>query len=278
MIYEAIASLPGTKQYSDYLMVVCPYHGGEAPNMMVSQRTGKAFCMGQCNRYYDMEETYTRLLVAPVPAHDPGPLYPEVLVPIRKGTWVAQELTARHITDYSRMLMGQDGNSIAFLNDRGKVQVYRFGDGYGYRTVGKDPLWTQQDTRNTFLGTLVVYGMLDCAACVPVVAPLNMLVVTPTRGQTGAPWPFLSLPAPIWVWPDRNEERSAIRLLSKLGWAAGGMIEPMPEYKDPSDIIHALGQDWATTYVSSYVLTDWSRCETEANQCSKPEALVAAGI
>lgn len=277
MIYEAIASLPGTKAYSDYLMVVCPFHGGDKPNMMVSKRTGKAYCMGE-QRFYDMEETYTHLLTAPVPMLEAGPAYPDALVPIRPGTWVAQELHHRRITDYSRLAMGPDGNSLAFLNKRNQVQVYRFGDGFGYRTVGKDLMWTQQDERNTFLGTLIVYGMLDAVACVPAVQGLNLLVVTPTRGQTSGAGPFLNLPAPIWVWPDRYEERSAIRLLSKLGWRAGGMIDPLPEYKDPSDVIAALNHDWVTSYIGAYVLSDWShRGETETRNAPEHEAVLAAG-
>ena len=277
MIYEAIASLPGTHAYSDYLMVVCPFHGGEKPNMMVSQRTGKAYCMGE-GRFYELEETYSRLLVMPPTTEAPGPAYPDRVVPIRPGTWVAQELHHRRITDYSRLAMGPDGNSLAFLDKRNRVQVYRFGDGFGYRTVGKDLIWSQQDIGNTFLGTLVVYGMLDAVACVPVVSPLNMLVVTGTRGQTSYAAPYLSLPAPIWVCPDRYEERNALRLLSRLGWRAGGMIDPLPEYKDPSDVISVMGHAWTTTYVSSYVLMDWSRRgETEAVHPTEHEAVLAAG-
>ena len=119
--------------------------------------------------------------------------------------------------------------------------------------------------------------MLDAVACVPVVSGLNMLVVTGTRGQTGYAGPFLNLPAPIWVWPDRYEERNALRLLSRLGWRAGGLIDPLPEYKDPSEVIAYNGHDWTTTYVSSYVLMDWShRAETEVSQPAQHEALLAA--
>lgn len=277
MIYEAIASLPGTRVYDDYLMVVCPFHGGEKPNMMVSRRTGKAYCMGE-QKFYDMEETYTSLLVAPPAPVETGPAYPDMLVPIREGTWVAQELHRRRITDYSRLAMGPDGNVLAFLDERGRAQVYRFGDGYGYRAVGSDLLWSQQPVRNAFLGTLVVYGMLDAVACVPAVRGLNLLVVTPTRGQTAKASLFNSLPAPIWVWPDRYEERSAIRLLSRLGWAAGGIIEPLIDYKDPSELIAAQGHDWATAFIASYVLTDWShRGEAETRNTPQYQALLAAG-
>lgn len=277
MIYEAIASLPGAHVYDDYIMVVCPFHGGEKPNMMVSKRTGKAYCMGE-QRFYDMTETYTQLLVSPAPVVDPGPSYPTTLLPVKAGSWVQQELAWRRIVNYDRLRMDKSGQVLAFLNAANKVQAYRFGEGVGYRTVGSDPLWTQQNIGNAFLGTIVVYGMLDAAAVVPAVGSLGMLVVTPTRGQTASPGPFSGLPAPIYVWPDRYEEKSAIRLLSRLGWRAGGMIEPLPDYKDPSEVIAHYGHDWVTAFIASYVLSDWSHCgETEARNSTQYAPVLAGG-
>ena len=260
LLYQAIADLPGTVAYSDYLMVRCPFHGGDKPNMMISQRRDRAWCMGEA-KSYDLQQTYSALLMQPAPEAVEGPEYPDKLVPVRRGSWVSVELERRHISDWSRLAMSTSGDVLAFLSPSGEPEVLRF-EGFGYRTVGNSPLWTQQDeSRNAFLGTVIVYGMLDAAVIAPACVGLGLLAVTPTRGQTRDPRPFLTLPAPIWVWPDQHEETNALWLLSKLGWRAGGLIEPVVGMKDPSEVSVHYGLDWLWTYIASYTLSSWRHLE-----------------
>lgn len=269
LLYRSIASLPGTISYTDYLMVRCPFHGGDKPNMMISQRRERPYCLGE-QRSYGLEETYTALMIAPEVAPLEAPEYPEELVPVQDKSWVSVELRRRNITDWSRLAMSADGNTLAFLNPSGEPEVLRFSGGFGYRTVGRSPLWTAQDAGKAFLGSVVVYGMLDAKVIVPACEALGHLGCTPTKGQTKDPRPFENLPAPIWIWPDRYEENSASVLLSRLGWRAGGMIDPVEGCKDPSEVSIRYGLDWITTYLASYVLTSW-RYFDQQNEVAAPD-------
>lgn len=277
-IYQAIAGLRGTVEYADYLMVRCPFHGGAKPNMMISKRRDRPWCLGE-QRSYDALDTYQALLTAPVIEVE-HPEYPSEVVPVREGSWVAIELRRRNIHNWTRLAMSRNGEVLAFLDAHGEPQVYRF-EGIGYRTVGKELTWSQQDrSRNTFLGSLVVYGMLDAAVCVPACDSLGLLCVTPTRGQTADVRLFQDLPAPIWVWPDQREEPSAYKLLTKLAWKAGGIIHPVDGCKDPSEVSIHYGLDWLTPYLASYTLLSWRYVDEqdEANQTQQPGLVVAEGI
>lgn len=273
-IFDAIASLPGTQAAGQTLMVRCPFHYGERgdPNMRVYQ--DHAYCLVE-QRSYSIDQTYTALLLNPTPIHSEDLKYPDRLVPVHAGSWAEVELSRRRITDYTRLRMSVDGRVIAFMNEEGIPEVYRF-HGIGYRTVGKSPIWSQQPKRGKYSGTLVVYGMLDAVVCAAAAKALGLYVVTPTKGKTKNPIPYRDLPGDVWVWPDQGEENEAIGLLRSLGLKAGGLIHPVDGYKDPSDVTASFGLDWVSTYLGSYLAEVWYATTLPATAVSSLD--VAAGI
>lgn len=107
--------------------------------------------------------------------------------------------------------------------------------GYRYWADGKPTLyvpdWHLLDRCDYIV---IVFGMLDALT----LNKFRLPVVTPTHGYTLDPNWLAAYRKPIYIIPDKNEEKSALKLIGEMGWRGKMVRLDYPEgLKDANDFL-----------------------------------------
>ena len=269
--YESIIKqLSGVKEYSTYASALCPMHEDTSPSLMV-YRDGWCRCLacGWGGSLVQLQQALTGWVaptnVKPAPtvhylptelneleglcmgAHNLLLQYPNPLQEYLQRRGVHNRIVPQHLGYYdgwySIPCYDRDNNFEGVVM-RASPHVQettgaRFNIPKGQPALLYVPDWKQSLLADYFC---VVFGMVDALA----LCELGIPVGTSTSGKDSTNAEMLEwCRKPIVVIPDKGEEQTGRKLVSKLGWRGRLLLLDYPEkMKDPADCVQNNYGQW----------------------------------
>jgi len=248
-------------RYENYVMGMCIFHDGYRPNLMVHEDT--YYCLS-CGAYGSTESLVEKLSGMPVKItkarYTKNPfttwkreelsLYnvlKKAYIPLKDNDGYKSYLYTRGLDDWAiqKLKIGykEDWYTFPIFDKKSNVigAVARAGEGResGNKYIipqGQDPnllyipSWERLEAQRAIFLT---FGIIDAIS----IFLEGFASFSTTSGQRIEPSTLDQFRKTIYIFPDRGEESSAIKLANNLGWR-GRVIryEYHGKYKDPADL------------------------------------------
>lgn len=270
---DFLTKMPGAQDKGKYIVAVCPFHPDNSPSLLIYP-DGYFHCLGaECARSGTWKTLWNKISGQPVQ------VVAEKRIHYHAPARMLEDYTESHSREEGAYQAHMDLVRFPtfqwYLQMRGlddAIDIHEIGYHRGWYTFpvrdpennfqnvifraaphvqeaismrywadGKPsmyvPDWRLLETRDYII---IVFGILDALT----LNKFRYPVLSPTHGHTFDPAWLDSYRKPIYVVPDRGEEKSGLRLTMDLGWR-GRMLRLNfpPGMKDANDFLRAGRQD-----------------------------------
>ena len=255
--------LEGGRDYGKYVSALCPWHEDSTPSLLV-YKDGWAICLacGHSGNFYQLYQALQGWKAGVAPKQDTDwrpPYLPTELEEMENFADDAHRVLSKYIETLGWYLQerGVDDRiepcRLGWHNGWITIPVYtrdqkfegmilrampyiqkatnaRFHQPHGQRGMCYVPNWRTLNESNCIF---VVFGMFDALT----LSSLQLPVVTTTAGKDSFKVEWMDeYRKPIIFLPDKGEETTAAKYVSKLGWRGKLVTLDYPEgMKDPAD-------------------------------------------
>lgn len=260
-------ALPNAREYSNYMLAVCPFHDDSSPSLMVF-KDGYWRCLG-CNKWGGWIQLWNKLKGQSVIIHSEtsvGWRGPNVdafdsmedlcyqahldLMQFSSFQWYLEMRGLEGRMETSELGYYEGWYTIPVSNEEGNFITAVFRAAPHVQKVSGQRYWMHHaplpyvpdwQLFNRERRVFVVFGMLDALT----LADLRMPVMTSTAGQSKFDPAWLdNSRKPVYILPDKGEEKAAIELQKALGWRGNVVRLEYPHgVKDPNGFFEVKKRD-----------------------------------
>lgn len=267
---EVLKHLDGVVERSDYASALCPYHDDSKQSLMVYKdgfyclacgmrgtlrkllkevggRVAEIAPQQQTRSILSLPKELDELEELCDNAHEMLESYREPLAWYLKQRKVDGRISAQNLGYYNRWysipVYDRDGGFMGAVF-RASPDVQQATNMRYYIPTSQPSLLYVPNWRRTLQASyvVVVFGILDALS----LEELEIPACTPTHGMLSLKPEMLSdFRVPILVLPDKGEEETGARLVSKLGWRGKQPLLEYPEgCKDMNDVLMSGNRQW----------------------------------